>query len=137
MDGSHAEIGARTLERVLGDGGEHRLLRLGREVCLCHHERWDGSGYPRGLSGDAIPLSARILALADVYDALTTSRPYKRAWSHSEAIEWIGERAGSHFAPDVAEAFLRRADVAGTIRVRLADDEESTVRGDDAAERAA
>ncbi|MFO1009594.1 MAG: HD domain-containing protein [Planctomycetota bacterium] len=133
----HAEIGARTLERVLGDGGEHRLLRLGREVCLCHHERWDGSGYPRGLSGDAIPLSARILALADVYDALTTSRPYKRAWSHSEAIEWIGERAGSHFAPDVAEAFLRRADVAGTIRVRLADDEESTVRGDDAAERAA
>lgn len=133
----HAEIGARTLERVLNDSGDHRLLQLGREMCWSHHERWDGSGYPRGLAGDSIPLSAQIMALADVYDALTTARPYKRAWAHEEAVEWIREHAGTHFSPVVAEAFLRREDMAEAIRVRLADDPSVLEDRDDVAERAA
>ncbi|MBK7875781.1 MAG: HD domain-containing protein [Planctomycetes bacterium] len=133
----HSELGARTLERVLGDSGEHRILQLGHEICWCHHERWDGSGYPRGLAGEAIPLSARILALADVYDALTSARPYKHPWTHVEAVEWIREHAGKHFAPDVADAILRREGDAAAIRSRLADDPDPRANADEVAERAA
>ena len=117
----HAEVGGRTLERVIADAGPHRLLVLGRDIAWCHHERWDGSGYPRGLAGAEIPLCARIMALADVYDALTTVRPYKHAWSHREAIAWIEERAGKHFDPVVVQSFLRRDELADVIRRRLAD----------------
>ena len=86
-------------------------------------ERWDGEGYPRGLSGDEIPLSARILSLADVYDALTTSRPYKEAWSHQRAMEWIAERGGTQFDPEVISVFLSRAALFNSERERLADSE--------------
>ncbi|MBI5365246.1 MAG: HD domain-containing protein [Planctomycetes bacterium] len=126
----HAELGARTLERVMVEAGPHGLLVLGRDIAWCHHERWDGSGYPRGLAGAAIPLAARIMALADVYDALTTIRPYKRAWEHGEAVAWITERSGTHFDPEVAQSFLRREDRADAIRRRLADVDASGAAGE-------
>jgi response regulator RpfG family c-di-GMP phosphodiesterase len=89
------------------------FLELGREIAAAHHEQWDGSGYPRGLQGKDIPLSARIVALADVYDALTSNRAYRPAVSHVEAREWIVSNYGSQFDPEVVEAFVaREADFA-------------------------
>lgn len=81
-------------------------LREAIEIPYCHHERWDGSGYPRGLRGESIPLAARIFAIADVWDAVTSDRPYRRAWSQKEAIEYIRENAGLHFDPKIAAIFL-------------------------------
>lgn len=77
------------------------------EIPYCHHERWDGSGYPRGLKGLEIPLSTRIFAVVDVYDALTSDRPYRKAWPREKALAYIQEQAGKQFDPEVAEAFLR------------------------------
>jgi putative two-component system response regulator len=74
-------------------------------IALTHHEKWDGSGYPRGLAGEAIPLVGRIVAIADVFDALTTERPYKQAWSLAEAMELMSRQAGSHFDPQLIAAF--------------------------------
>jgi HD-GYP domain-containing protein (c-di-GMP phosphodiesterase class II) len=76
------------------------------DIPYCHHEKWDGTGYPRGLKGEEIPLAARIFAVADVYDALTSDRPYRAAWSKERALEYIRQLSGSHFDPRVAEAFL-------------------------------
>jgi putative two-component system response regulator len=98
------------------------------DIAWCHHEKWDGKGYPRGLTGEHIPLSARILALADVYDALTSERPYKRAWSHDEALSWILRGSGTHFDPRVVDAFVERAERADQIRSRLADTAEDLIR---------
>lgn len=90
----HAAIGAEII-------GQHEpgLLRLAAEIALYHHEKWDGSGYPQGLSGEAIPHSARIVALADVFDALTSERPYKPAWSVEDALALIESESGKHFDP--------------------------------------
>jgi len=77
------------------------------DIPYCHHEKWDGSGYPRGLKGDLIPLSARIFAVVDVYDALTSDRSYRKAWSQEKALEYIREQSGKHFDPKVVEVFLR------------------------------
>jgi HD-GYP domain-containing protein (c-di-GMP phosphodiesterase class II) len=82
------------------------FLAMGKEIAFNHHEKWDGSGYPRGLKGEAIPLSARIIALADVYDALTTKRFYKEAYSHDKAKNMIIDLKGKHFDPEVVNAFL-------------------------------
>jgi response regulator RpfG family c-di-GMP phosphodiesterase len=123
----HTEIGARTLREVIREGSEQEFLRMSLEIAWCHHEKWDGSGYPRGLRGEDIPLCARILALADVYDALTTVRPYKDAWSHARAVEWVRQGAGEHFDPRVAQAFLSRHERADFIRARLADTAEDLV----------
>jgi response regulator RpfG family c-di-GMP phosphodiesterase len=117
----HAELGARTLEDVMRDFGAHPLLTLGRDICWAHHEKWDGSGYPRGLAGEDIPLGARIMAVADVYDALTSVRPYKPAWPHAQAVEWIASRAGAHFDPAIAATFVARATRFDGIRAQLAD----------------
>ena len=81
-------------------------LRDSLDVPYCHHEKWDGSGYPRGLAGDHIPLAARIFATVDVYDALTNDRPYRKAWSNEKALEYIREQSGKHFDPQVVNAFL-------------------------------
>lgn len=83
-----------------------RFLRIAREIALGHHEKWDGSGYPLGLSGDAIPVSARLMAVADVYDALISRRVYKKAFTHAEAVENIARGRGTHFDPDLADIFL-------------------------------
>lgn len=87
-------------------------LRPALDIPYCHHEKWDGSGYPRGLKGKQIPLAARIFAVVDVWDALTSNRPYRKRWSEAEALEHIRSAAGTHFDPDVVEVFLRivRAD---------------------------
>ena len=77
------------------------------DVPYAHHERWDGTGYPQGLAGTDIPLSARVFAVADVYDALTSDRPYRSAWPTERAMEHIRREAGKHFDPAVVEAFAR------------------------------
>ncbi len=96
-------------EQILS-GSEQALLTMASEIAGGHHERWDGSGYPRGLAGEAIPLVARVTTLADVYDALTTSRVYKDAWLPDEAFEYVKKRSGSHFDPACAEFFLKYRD---------------------------
>lgn len=86
--------------------GKSKLIRTAAEIAYTHHERFDGAGYPRGLMGLEIPLSGRITALCDVFDALTSSRPYKEAWPSSEAAAYIAEQAGGHFDPELARHFL-------------------------------
>lgn len=98
---THTLIGARILS-----GGRSKLLQLAEEIALTHHERWDGTGYPHGLTQDQIPLSGRIVAVADVYDALTQARPYKPAWTSQDALAEIQRQAGAHFDPAVVEAAL-------------------------------
>jgi response regulator RpfG family c-di-GMP phosphodiesterase len=96
----HTVIGADMLA-----GTSSGLLALAREIALTHHERWDGSGYPAGLAGEDIPKAGRIVALADVFDALTHRRPYKEAWPVEEAVREIRAQGGRQFDPDLAEAF--------------------------------
>jgi putative two-component system response regulator len=86
------------------------FLGYAAEIAYCHHERWDGSGYPRRLAKDAIPVSARLMAIADVYDALISKRPYKKAYCHDDAVRMMSEERGSHFDPDVLDTMLSIAD---------------------------
>ncbi|MGO9111476.1 MAG: HD domain-containing phosphohydrolase [Thermoguttaceae bacterium] len=101
----HAEIGARTLDAAAAAHPEAKFLCMAREIARCHHEKFDGSGYPNGLAGEEIPLCGRIVALADVYDALTTKRVYKPAFSHEKAAAIIREGRSRHFDPDIVDAF--------------------------------
>lgn len=103
---SHTLIGAETLKAVADRYPDAPFLRTACEIARSHHERWDGSGYPDGLSGTDIPLAARIMALADVYDALVSKRVYKAAMEHDVAVRIISESAGSHFDPQLVEIFL-------------------------------
>jgi HD-GYP domain-containing protein (c-di-GMP phosphodiesterase class II) len=82
------------------------FLRPALDIPYCHHEKWDGSGYPRGLKGEQIPLPARIFAIVDVFDALTSDRPYRDAWSRERTLAYIEEQSGSHFDPALVTAFL-------------------------------
>lgn len=122
---THAELGAQTIERVMREFPDQGFLEMGRDIARSHHEHWDGSGYPRGLRGEEIPLAARILALADVYDALTSLRPYKQPWTHAAALAWIQEQSGKHFDPAVVAVFVRQSERADAIRARLCDPAES------------
>jgi putative two-component system response regulator len=97
---THVTIGADILE-----GADSDLLQLARVIAQSHHEKWDGSGYPDALAGEAIPQAGRIVALADVFDALTSVRPYKRAWPVEEAIAFIDDNSGIHFDPEVVAHF--------------------------------
>ena len=92
---------------------------------MTHHEKWDGSGYPQGLRGEAIPLEARIVALADVYDALTSGRPYKQPFSAEKALEIIREGIGKHFDPQIHEAFSASVDEIQAIQSSLTDHAEA------------
>jgi HD-GYP domain-containing protein (c-di-GMP phosphodiesterase class II) len=103
----HSEIGYQILCDCKGD-----ILRLGSTIALTHHERLDGSGYPRGLKGDEIPLVGRIVAVADVFDALTTSRPYKRAWGFDAGFANLREESGILYDSECVTAFL---DIQATI----------------------
>lgn len=103
---THTTIGGDTLRSGLPVGRESRFLTMAIEVAYSHHERWDGWGYPAGLTGSAIPVSARIVALADSYDALTSDRPYKSAVPHAEASRRIVADRGAHFDPVIVDAFL-------------------------------
>jgi response regulator RpfG family c-di-GMP phosphodiesterase len=104
----HATLGGECLAAIQRQLGADAFLHIAEEVATSHHERWDGGGYPHGARGRDIPLSARIVALADVYDALTTDRPYRAAMSHAEAREYIVSQYGAHFDPEVVEAFVAR-----------------------------
>lgn len=106
----HTIIGGQILEHTLSVLKDARFLEMGALVARCHHERFDGSGYPMGISGALIPLPARIVAVADVYDALVSDRPYRRAHSAEEARRMIENEAGRQFDPRVVGAFLRRFD---------------------------
>lgn len=103
---AHPSIGRRALEKAEEQVGELPFLVYAKEISESHHEKWDGNGYPAGLKGDAIPISARLMALADVYDALITKRVYKPAFSHEKSRDIILEGKGKHFDPDIVDAFV-------------------------------
>lgn len=129
----HSALGGEALREVETKIEGQSFLTLGKEIAYYHHEKWDGSGYPRGLKGDQIPLSARIVALADVYDALTSKRVYKDAFSHQEAKKIITESRGTHFAPDVVDAFLTHEEDFRRIREELFRDRENATQAFSAA----
>ena len=111
---------------------QNPLIELAASIALSHHEMWDGGGYPYGLAGQAIPIEGRIVAVADVYDALRSQRPYKSAFSVARSLEIIREKSGSHFEPAVVEAFLSRFSEIGELELELKDlvevDESSELR---------
>ena len=113
---SHVTIGA----EIIGehDGG---MLSLARQIALTHHEKYDGSGYPNGLAGEDIPLVGRIVAIADVFDALTSVRPYKKAWTEEEAVNFLREQKGRHFDPQLVELFADQMPAIREIRLRWAE----------------
>jgi putative two-component system response regulator len=102
----HPCLGGDTLLAIKRTWGENPFLTVAAEIALCHHEKWDGTGYPYGLAGENIPLSARVVALADVYDALTSKRVYKPPMPHEKAVSIIREGSGTHFDPDVVSVFV-------------------------------
>jgi putative two-component system response regulator len=112
----HPQIGAKIIGR---DSSE--LLQLAQTIALTHHEKWDGSGYPEGLAGEKIPLAGRIIAIADVFDALTTKRPYKNAWPVEEAIDHLKVQSGKHFDPQLLPLFLDRIDDVLKVKNQWAD----------------
>lgn len=113
---THTEIGEHLLQ------GDDALIRAARDIAAHHHERWDGKGYPYGLVGENIPVHARICAIADVFDALTSVRPYKEPWPVEEAVAWVNGQAGSHFDPSAVEAFNRALPEILRIRELYRDD---------------
>ena len=102
----HCIIGWQALNRTVQLLGSNSFLHYACEIALTHHEKWDGSGYPQGLFGEAIPLSGRLMAVADVYDALISHRPYKKAFPHAEAVAMIIEGRGHHFDPAIIDVFV-------------------------------
>jgi putative two-component system response regulator len=123
---THATMGRDAITRAEQElGHEVPFLRIAKAISLSHHEKWDGTGYPQGLAGDAIPLPARLMALADVYDALTTRRVYKPAFSHEVSCGIVLEGRGSHFDPDVLDAFVAVKDDFRDIAARFAEPEDA------------
>jgi adenylate cyclase len=124
---THTLIGSQALSKTIG-GTEHpeklEFLNYALQMAESHHEKWDGSGYPRGLSGSDIPLAGRLMALADAYDALISKRVYKRDFSHEEAREQILAGAGTHFDPDVVAAFMAQSGEFIRIAREFADEDE-------------
>ena len=104
-------------------GSPSRYLKMGAIIALGHHEKFDGSGYPQGLAGESIPLAARIVAVADVFDALTSVRPYKTAWSFQQALDFVKTESGRHFDPACVSAFEMRIDSVAAIMRELMDSE--------------
>jgi putative two-component system response regulator len=108
---------------ILGDS-KSRLLQVASEIALYHHEKWDGSGYPNGISGDTIPLVGRVVIVSDVFDALTSRRPYKAPWPVEEACAYLRDNSGSHFDPTCVDAFFQSMDeVLDVMRLYGVDDE--------------
>lgn len=106
----HCDEGVSIIDEIIRKSEDDGFLRHAKKFASSHHEKWDGSGYPKGLKGEEIPLHGRILAIADVYDALVSERPYKKPYSHEKAVEIIKEDSGTHFDPKIVEAFLSAAD---------------------------
>lgn len=126
---THPQIGGDTLRGVIEKYRGHSFLRMGMEIAYNHHERWDGSGYPRGLAGTQIPLAARIVALTDAYDTITSRRPYKPASDHEEAVRRIVNDRGAHFDPVLVDVFLRCHRDFADIRERFMDPVHARVSG--------
>lgn len=120
----HAVIGGDTIKALRTKGRRQDFLRMAMDIAYHHHEKFDGSGYPHELSGEDIPLAARIMALADVYDALTSARVYKAPVPHAEAVDMIRQGSGGHFDPGICEAFLRREGEFEKLAEELADTDE-------------
>ena len=120
----HTIIGAETLREVNRLHAGNDFVGIGIEIAESHHEKWDGTGYPHGLVGEDIPLVGRILALTDVYDALTSKRCYKEAFSHTRSHDIIVEGRGKHFDPDVVAAFICAEKDFLNIRGRYVDAEQ-------------
>ncbi|NOR70325.1 MAG: HD domain-containing protein, partial [Methylomarinum sp.] len=112
----HAEFGYDILK-----GSKSSILKNAGIIALAHHEKWDGSGYPSGLKGDAIHLYGRITAIADVFDALTMSRPYKEAWTINDAVNLINEESGKHFDPSIVKVFKQVLDKLLVVREKFSD----------------
>jgi putative two-component system response regulator len=119
----HAIIGAETLDAALNAYPDARYLQMARDIAWTHHEKFDGSGYPRGLAGEDIPLCGRIVAVADVYDALTTRRVYKEPYSHDVARSIIIDGRGKHFDPAIVDGFLQREADFLAVKERFTSDE--------------
>ncbi|MGA2973959.1 MAG: HD domain-containing phosphohydrolase [Spirochaetia bacterium] len=113
----HAQLGGEALRKVDQEIKRESFLTIGKEVAFSHHERWDGAGYPAGRKGEQIPLSARIVALADVYDALTSKRSYKKELPHEEAVKIIMSEKGTHFDPDIVDVFEQNLDTFRRIQM--------------------
>jgi putative two-component system response regulator len=107
---THTTEGEKIIDSIIAESGDEAFLRNAKLFAGCHHEKWDGAGYPRGLKGADIPLQGRIMAVVDVYDALISDRPYKRAFTHEKAVEIIKESRGSHFDPEIVDVFLAVSD---------------------------
>ena len=115
---NHVEEGEQITDRIIAKTGEEAFLRHAKLFAGHHHERWDGRGYPHGLKGTDISLQGRIMAIADVYDALVSERPYKKPFSHEEAVRIITNDSGTHFDPEIVAVFLSIADDFGAESVR-------------------
>ncbi len=113
---THTTIGAETLDAAVQRFPQAKFLRMAHDIVLTHHEKFDGSGYPQGLAGQDIPLCGRIVALADVYDAVTSKRVYKQAFTHDTARGIIIEGSGKHFDRHIVEAFIKNEDTFIGIR---------------------
>jgi putative two-component system response regulator len=121
---THATIGA----DIIGQD-DSPLLKMARTIALTHHEKWDGSGYPNGLKGEAIPLVGRIVAIADVFDALTSARPYKGAWSIEKAVDYMHACSGTHFDPNIMRLFETLIPEVLRIKSKWSEDQGATVSG--------
>jgi len=114
---THTTEGEKAIDQIASRTDDVEFLRNAKLFAGCHHERWDGKGYPRGLKGADIPIQGRIMALVDVYDALVSERPYKKPFSHEEAVKMIMENAGTQFDPMVADVFSKASEQLAAVKV--------------------
>ena len=124
---SHTLIGVEPLRQVEEEYPGNAMIRMGIEIVEGHHEKWNGTGYPHGLKGEEIPLVARIVALVDVYDALTSVRPYKAAYSHAESRDIIVADSDRHFDPELVECFLKVENQFATIREKIMEEPVASI----------
>jgi len=125
---THTTLGKEAIEHAEAQlGVEVDFLKVAKEIAYSHQEKWDGSGYPEGLKGEEIPLSARLMAIADVYDALISKRVYKNAMSHEQAVAIIEEGRGNHFDPELVDCFINIQDELLAIAMRFADSDEGVL----------
>jgi len=115
----HTTFGGEVIDKIMESTSEHTFLIYAKTFALTHHEKWDGTGYPRRLKGESIPILGRLMAIADVYDALCSDRPYKKAFSHDEAVRIISEGKGTHFDPVLSDMFLNISDEFSVIAAAL------------------
>ena len=121
---THTQIGKKAMEKAEKYAVSNEFIKMAKIIAYTHHEKWDGTGYPQGLKGEEIPLSGRLMALVDIYDALTSKRVYKRAYSHEEAKKFIFSESGSHLDPEVVQAFLEVEQEFVAIKNRIKDEED-------------